>query len=197
MSGISLEKGGRVNLTKTSPGLTKIRVGLGWNTNKYDTGADYDLDVSAFLCSTNSGSPKMLSDAHLVYYGNKTSPDKAIQHTGDNRTGEGDGDDETILVDLSKIEAGVDEISFTITIYEADVRKQNFGQVSNSYAKLYDDVTGAVIATYSLEDDFSVETAVQVGSLYKKDGEWLFKAVGAGFKKGLGDFILVYGGNLA
>lgn len=195
---ISLVKGGRINLSKEHPSLTKVRVGLGWAPNGTDTGAEFDLDASLFVCKNDaSGSPKLIADEYFVFYGNKTSPDGAVQHTGDNRTGDAAGDDETILVDLSKLNAAADELSFIVTIYEYDVRKQNFGQVGSSYIKLYNDETGAEIAKYSLEDDFSTETAVQFGSLYKKDGAWSFKAVGTGYKKGLGDFVTAYGGNLA
>lgn len=198
MTGIILEKGARVNLTKTVPGLKKVRVGLAWGENKFDTGAAYDLDASVFMCKVDSnGSPKLLSNAHLVYYGNLHSPEGAINHHGDNLTGAAAGDDEVIDIALADIDAGVDEISLIVTIFQADNRKQNFGQIPGSGVTLYDNDTGTVIAKYSLEDDFSTETAVQFGSLYKKDGEWLFKAVGAGYKKGLGDFITVYGGTTA
>lgn len=196
---INLDKGGRINLSKDAPDLTKVRLGLGWDANKFDTGAGFDLDASAFVCKPDaSGNPKLVNDDYFIFYGHptKTSPDGAVHHTGDNRTGDAAGDDETITVDFSKINPEVTEISFIVTIHEAIARKQNFGQVSNSYIKLYDDATGAELAKYELEDDFSNETAVQFGSLYKKDGHWLFKAVGAGYNKGLGDFVVAYGGNL-
>lgn len=195
---INLEKGARINLSKDSPDLKRVRVGLGWDPNPTDTGTDFDLDASVFICKPDaSGNPKLISDNHFVFYGNKLSPDGAVAHLGDNLTGGGAGDDETITVDLSKITAEATELSFVVTIYKETERKQNFGQVRNSYIKLYNDETGAEIAKYSLEDDFSTETAVQFGSLYKKDGHWLFKAVGAGYRKGLADFVVVYGGNLA
>lgn len=196
---ISLVKGGRINLSKDHPSLTKVRVGLGWEPNATDTGTDFDLDASLFICKNDaSGNPKLLADEYFVFYGNKSSPDGAVVHSGDDRTGgSSTGDDETIRVDLSKLNAAVEELSFVVTIYEETARKQNFGQVKNSYIKLYNDETGTEIAKYSLEDDFSTETAVQFGSIYKKDGAWSFKAVGTGYKKGLADFVSAYGGNLA
>jgi len=194
---ISLVKGGRINLTKGGD-LKKVRVGLGWNPNGTDTGAEFDLDATAFVCSVDAaGNSKMLADEYMVFYNNKVSPDGAVKHSGDNRTGGGEGDDETIVVDLTKINPAAAEVSFIVTIDEAIARKQNFGQVSASYIKLYNDETGAELAKYSLEDDFSTETAVQFGSLVLKDGHWIFKAVGTGYSKGLADFVVVYGGNLA
>lgn len=193
---INLEKGNRVSLSKEAPTLKRARLGLGWDANRTDTGHKYDLDASCFVCSDNGGNPKLLSDAHFVFYNNKTSPNSAVIHSGDDRTGEAAGDDETIVVDFAKLEANASEISFIVTIHDADARKQNFGQISNSYIKLYNDETGEEIAKYSLEDDFSSETAVQFGSLVKKDGNWIFKAVGTGYKRGLIDFVRAYGGNV-
>lgn len=190
---ISLEKGGRINLSKENPDLKRVRFGLGWDPNAFDTGTDFDLDASVFVLANG----KLISDDYFVFYNHKDSPDTAVHHTGDERTGGLEGDDESIIVDLSKLNSSVDELSFIVTIFDYQNRKQNFGQVKNSYIKLYNDETGAEVAKYSLEDDFSTETAVQFGSLYKKEGHWLFKAVGAGFKKGLGDFVKAYGGNLA
>jgi tellurium resistance protein TerD len=195
---INLEKGGRINLSKDVPALKRVRMGLGWDANAFDTGKDFDLDASVFLCKADAnGHAKLISDAHFVFYGNLTSPDGAVAHKGDSRTGVATGDDENIIVDLKKIAPDIEEMSFIVTIHEAAERRQNFGQVKNSYIKLYDDETGKEVAKYSLEEDFSTETAVQFGSLYKKDGAWLFKAVGAGYKKGLADFVVAYGGNLA
>lgn len=191
---INLEKGGRINLSKENPGLRKIRVGLGWNPNTFDTGAKFDLDVSAFVLAPNAGGqPKLLADEYLVFYNNAASPDGAVVHSGDSQAGDSAGDDETLTIDLSSLNAKAEEISFIVTIHKADERRQNFGQVANSYIKLYDDETGAVMAEYKLEDDFSTETAVQFGSLFRRDGQWSFKAVGAGYKKGLGDFVAIYG----
>lgn len=195
--GVSLEKGGRVSLSKEAPGLTRVTVALGWDPNTTDTGKDFDLDASVFVCESSSGNPRVLSDGHFVFYGNHNTPNNSVVHSGDCRTGKNGGDDETVAVDLSKLESNVDEISFIVTIHDAVGRGQNFGQVANSFIRLINTDTGAEIAKYSLEDDFSTETAVQFGSLYKKDGNWMFKAVGTGFKKGLDAFCTAYGVNLA
>ena len=190
---INLQKGGRINLSKGNPSLKKVRIGLGWNSNAFD-GSSFDADVSAFVCKQDSqGNPSLINEQFMVFYGNLRSPDDAVVHSGDNQTGAGDGDDETIRVDLSKIHTDAVEVSFIVTIHEATKRKQNFGQLTKSYIKLYNDETGAVITTYELEDDFSLETAVQFGSLYRKEGQWFFKAVGQGYQRGLGDFVRVYG----
>lgn len=195
---VNLTKGGRINLAKEAPMMTKVRIGLGWDTNKFDSGSEYDLDVSAFvLKQQDSGKPVMLSEDYLIFYNHKESPEGAVKHSGDNRTGSGEGDDETIIVDLPLLPEAADEISFIVTIDEATARKQNFGQISKSYVKLYDDDTGKVIAQYDLEDDFSSETAVQFGSLYKKNGQWGFKAVGQGYNVGLQEFVEGYGGTVA
>lgn len=202
---IDLTKGGRINLSKTNPSLTKLAIGLGWKPNQYSTGTEFDLDASVFLCKTDTaGNAKLLSDDHFIFYGHRTDPQAAVLHSGDSRDGSlnidfGNGVevDEIVTIDLAKLSAEIDEISFIVTIHDAVARKQNFGQVANSVIVLRDDVTGAVLAKYALEDDFSMETAVQFGSLVKKDGNWTFKAVGAGYSKGLADFVLVYGGNLA
>jgi tellurium resistance protein TerD len=197
MSGINLSKGDRINLTKSAPSLKRVRIGLGWEPNPYDTGSAFDLDASVFICNSDSGAPKLINNQYFVFYGNPLSPDGAVKHSGDNRTGNAPGDDETITVDLTTLGAAVDELSIIVTIHEADTRKQNFGQVPKSHVTLYDDETGAVVASYDLEDSFSSETAVQFGSLYKKNGEWSFKAIGGGFKRGLADFVVAYGGTLA
>ena len=197
---INLVKGGRINLSKELPSLTKVRVGLGWNPNPTNTGSKFDLDVSVFVLKSAPTAPqgmKLISDSHFVFYNNTSDPEKATVHSGDNRDGGAVGDDETVVIELAKLNAEAVELSFVVTIDEAHARKQNFGQVSASYITLYDDVTSAVICTYKLEDDFSTETAVQFGSLIKKDGSWLFKAVGTGYDKGLGDFVVAYGGMLA
>jgi tellurium resistance protein TerD len=197
--GIALAKGGRIQLAKEDPTMTKVRVGLGWNPNEYSSGFDYDLDVSAFVLKQDAqGKGKMLSEDYMIFYNQPISPEGAVKHSGDDKTGGGsEGDDETIIVDLSLLPAAADEISFVVTIHEAVERKQNFGQVTKSYIKLYNDETGKVVAQYELEDGFSSETAVQFGSLYKKDGHWSFRAVGQGFNVGLADFVLGYGGQLA
>lgn len=189
--GINLEKGGRINLSKAVPGLTAIKAGLGWDANKFDTGDDFDLDVSAFVLDKDG---KALSPGHMVFYNNLKSPDGAVESSGDNRTGAGAGDDETISIAFDRLPAGSAEVSLIVTIHETNVpRKQNFGQVSKSYVRLYND-QNADIARYNLEDEFSTETALQVGSFVKNDaGEWSFKAVGMGYKRGLIDFVTAYG----
>lgn len=190
---INLKKGDRINLSKEVPSLKRVRAGLGWSPNTFDTGADFDLDVSFFMCERNAqDEPKLVDDNFMIFYNQLKSPDNAVVHSGDSRKGDGSGDDEIVTVELAKVDSRVVEISVIVTIHEAVARKQTFGQVSNSYIKLYDDETGKVIMTYSLEDEFSGETAVQFGSLYKKDGQWLFKAVGAGFKAGLDAFVTKY-----
>lgn len=202
---IDLNKGGRINLSKSNPTLTKLAVGLGWKPNQFSTGSQFDLDASVFLCKTgDDGSAKLVGDDYFVFYNHTSEPQGAVVHSGDSKDGSlnidfGNGVevDEIVSIDLAKLSPEVDEISFIVTIHDADVRKQNFGQVSNSVIVLRDDVSGEVLAKYVLEDDFSMETAVQFGSLVKKDGSWTFKAVGAGFNKGLADFVLAYGGSLA
>lgn len=195
---VNLTKGGRINLAKEAPTMTKVRVGLGWDSNKFNSGGEYDLDVSAFVLKQEaSGKPVMLSEEYMIFYNQPTSPEGAVKHTGDNKTGSGDGDDESLIVELPLLPEAAEEISFIVTIHEASERKQNFGQITKSYIKLYDDATGVVIAQYDLEDDFSNETAVQFGSLYKKNGQWGFKAVGQGFNVGLAEFVTGYGGTAA
>lgn len=179
---ISLFKGQKVDLTKGNPSLKKILVGLGWDTKKYDGGYDFDLDAAAFLLGVNG---KVPSDDDFVFYNNLLHSSGAVQHMGDNRTGIGDGDDEQILVDLTKIPGNIDKIAFTVTIHGADEKKQNFGQVANSYIRIVDEVSGKELIHYDLGEDFSVETALVVGELYKSGGEWKFNAIGSGFKGGL------------
>lgn len=195
---INLSKGQRINLSKENPSLKKVRIGLGWDANRFDTGKEFDLDASVFICKADGdGRPKLISDQHFIFYNQPKSPDGAVAHTGDHRTGSASGDDETIHIDLTSLSAEVDELSFIVTIHEALDRNQNFGQVDNSYIKLYDDETGAELYKYALADDFSIATSVQFGSLYKKDGNWVFHPIGEGFKRGLADFVVAYGGNLA
>ena len=190
---VSLQKGQKVDLTKGNPGLKKIMVGLGWDVNQYDNGADFDLDASAFLLGENG---KVASDSDFVFYGNLAHNSESVIYQGDNLTGEGEGDDEQILVDLSKVPAGVSKIAFTVTIYEAEERRQNFGQVSNSFIRIVDDVTGSEIIRYDLGEDFSIETAVVVGELYRHGGEWKFNAIGSGFNGGLAALCRQYGVNV-
>ncbi|HCB93954.1 MAG TPA: chemical-damaging agent resistance protein C [Selenomonas sp.] len=179
---ISLQKGQKVDLTKGNPNLSKIVVGLGWDTNKYDGGADFDLDAAAFLLGANG---KVLRDEDFVFYNNLKHDSGSVLHMGDNLTGEGEGDDEQIKVDLSKVPSNIEKISFTVTIHEADSRHQNFGQVSNAFIRIVDETTNREIIRYDLGEDFSVETAVVVGELYRRGGEWKFNAIGSGFKGGL------------
>ena len=190
---VSLQKGQKVDLTKGNPGLKKIMVGLGWDVNQYDNGGDFDLDASAFLLGDNG---KVASDSDFVFYGNLAHSSESVIHQGDNLTGEGEGDDEQILVDLSKVPAGVSRIAFTVTIYEAEERRQNFGQVSNAFIRIVDDVTGSEMIRYDLGEDFSIETAVVVGELYRHNGEWKFNAIGSGFNGGLAALCRQYGVNV-
>lgn len=185
--GIDLSKGARVDLSKEAPGLERVRVGLGWNPNDTDTGSDFDLDASIFMV-TEAG--KVPSENFFVYYNNKTSGDGAVEHHGDSLTGEGSGDDEVVDIELPKVSDEINEIVFVVTIHEADSRGQNFGQVDNSFIRLLDG--DKEIAKYELDEDFSVETAVEFGKLYKKNGSWRFQAVGNGFKGGLQSFVDKY-----
>lgn len=190
---VSLSKGQKVDLTKGNPGLSKIIVGLGWDTNKYDGGADFDLDAAAFLLAANG---KVASDSDFVFYRNLKHSSGGVEHMGDNLTGEGDGDDEQIKVNLAAVPASVDKIGFTVTIYEAESRKQNFGQVSNAYIRIVDETSNAELIRYDLGEDFSVETAVVVGELYRNNGEWKFNAIGSGFQGGLKALCQNYGVNV-
>lgn len=179
---VSLTKGQKVDLTKGNPGLNNLLVGLGWDVNKFDGGSDFDLDAAAFLLDGNG---KTTSDADFVFYGNLKHASGGVEHLGDNLTGEGEGDDEQIKVDLSKVPESVEKIDFTVTIYEAEERRQNFGQVSNAFIRIVDESSNTELIRYDLGEDFSVETAVVVGELYRHNGEWKFNAVGSGFQGGL------------
>ena len=190
---VSLSKGQKVDLTKGNPGLSKIIVGLGWDTNKYDGGADFDLDAAAFLLAANG---KVASDSDFIFYGNLKHSSGGVEHMGDNLTGEGDGDDEQIKVNLAAIPASVEKIGFTVTIYEAESRKQNFGQVSNAYIRIVDETSNTELIHYDLGEDFSIETAVVVGELYRNKGEWKFNAIGSGFQGGLKALCQNYGVNV-
>jgi tellurium resistance protein TerD len=196
---VNLMKGGRVDLQKQVPGLKRIRVGLGWKENKFSTGGDYDLDVTAFILKHDKdGNPKCADDKSIIFYNNLQTAGGEIKHSGDNRNGASEGDDETIHVNVEKILSIADEVSFVITIHDAAARKQNFGQIDKSYVKIYNDEDGKVIAEYPLDEKFSNETAVQVGSLYKNaDGNLGFKAVGQGYNLGLADFCKGYGLDVA
>lgn len=181
---INLEKGQRVNVE-----LQKFTIGLGWDTNSSSTGVDFDLDASAFILGENK---KLLSDENFVFYNNLKSPDGSVEHTGDNLTGEGEGYDESIRIDLSKITPNAYEICFVVTIHKADERKQNFGQVHNSFIRIYNTDTNEEIMKYELEEDFSIETAVEFGRLYRRNGQWKFEAIGVGMKGGLQDYVNKY-----
>lgn len=179
---ISLQKGQKVDLTKTNPGLTKIIIGLGWDVNKYDGGKEFDLDASAFLLNPEG---KVSDDKNFVFFNNPKSVDGSVTHTGDNRSGAGEGDDEQIKVDLTSVATSVAKISFGITIHEAKERNQNFGQVSNAYVRVLNEASGEELIRYDLGEDFSVETAVVVGELYRNNADWKFNAIGSGYQNGL------------
>ena len=187
---VSLTKGQKVDLTKGNPGLCNLLVGLGWDINRYDGGSDFDLDTAAFLLG---GDGKTASDADFVFYGNLKHASGAVEHLGDNLTGEGDGDDEQIKIDLSKVPETVEKIDFTVTIYEAEERRQNFGQVSNAFIRIVDEANNTELIRYDLGEDFSIETAVVVGELYRNNGEWKFNAIGSGFQGGLAALCGHYG----
>ncbi|MGN7986133.1 TerD family protein [Pedobacter sp. 22226] len=180
---INLQKGQREVLT-----APKFTIGLGWDTNTSASGNDFDLDASVFMLGENK---KLPSDEYFIFYNNLTSPDGAVVHTGDNLTGEGDGDDEAINVDLSTISQAVSELCIVVTIHEAEARRQNFGQVRNSFVRIVDE-DGVELLKYELEEDFSIETAVEFGRIYRRNGEWKFEAVGVGMKGGLQDYINRY-----
>ncbi len=179
---ISLKKGQKVDLTKTNPGLSKILIGLGWDTNKYDGGSAFDLDAAAFLLGEDG---KVKSEADFIFYGNLKHASEAVEHLGDNLTGDGEGDDEQIKIDLAKVPADIAKIDFTVTIYDADKRNQNFGQVSNAFIRIVDEANNTELIRYDLGEDFSIETAVVVAELYRHNGEWKFNAIGSGFSGGL------------
>lgn len=179
---INLSKGQKVDLTKGNAGLDAILAGLGWDTNKYDGGSDFDLDVSVFL---TGASGKVEKDTNFVFYNNPQDASGSVIYSGDNRTGEGEGDDESVNIVLSKIPADVEKISFTVTIHEAEARGQNFGQVSNAYIRVVDAAKGEELIRYDLGEDYSIETAIVVADLYRHGAEWKFAAVGSGFQGGL------------
>ncbi len=187
---VSLSKGQKISLTKSNPGLKKVIVGLGWDTNAFDTGAAFDLDSSAFLL-TDAG--KVSKPEDFVFYGNLNHPSGAVSHCGDNLTGAGEGDDEQIRIDLSKVPAEITKIDFTVTIHEAEARRQNFGQVNNSFIRIYNEETGEEILRYDLGEDFSIETAAVFGELYKHGNEWKFNAIGSGYQGGLAALCASFG----
>lgn len=187
---INLTKGQKVDLTKGNPGLKNIMVGLGWDVNAFDSGADFDLDAAAFMVGADGRCP---TDKEFVFYGNLEHTSGAVKHMGDNLTGAGEGDDEQILVDLTTIPGNIEKVAFTVTIYEAETRRQNFGQVSNAFIRIVDEATGTELIRYDLGEDFSIETAVVVGELYRHNGEWKFNAIGSGFQGGLAALCGHYG----
>ncbi|WP_224652321.1 TerD family protein [Pectobacterium versatile] len=189
---VSLVKGGNVSLTKEAPTMNIAMVGLGWDSRVTD-GQSFDLDASVFMVGEDG---KVLSDANFIFFNNKLSPCASVEHQGDNRTGEGDGDDEQVKIHLAKVPAEVKKLVFSVTIYDAEGRKQNFGMVSNSFMRVYNNDTGAEIARFDLSEDASTETAMVFGELYRNGAEWKFKAVGQGFAGGLSALAAQHGVNV-
>ena len=189
---VSLAKGGRVSLDKAAPGLKNIHVGLGWDPRVTD-GPEFDLDASAFLVLASG---KVKSDDYFVFYGQLKAPDGSVEHTGDNLTGGGDGDDEVLYVFLDKVAADISKIVFTVTIHEADARRQNFGQVANAFIRLVNKDTGAEVVRFDLGEDYSTETAMVFGEIYRQGSEWKFNAIGQGYSGGLRAMALQYGVNV-
>lgn len=190
--GVSLTKGGNVSLTKEAPGLTAVTIGLGWDA-RTTTGTDFDLDGSAIALGADK---KVVSDQHFIFFNNLRSPDGSIEHTGDNLTGEGDGDDEQIKLDLAGMPPQVDSIVFPVSIYDADARSQSFGQVRNAYIRVINQAGGTEIARYDLSEDASTETAMVFGELYRNGAEWKFRAIGQGYASGLAGIARDYGVNV-
>lgn len=189
---VSLTKGGNVSLTKMAPALTAVQVGLGWEA-RTTTGVDFDLDASALLCDATG---RVINDAHFIFFNNLRSPDGSVEHTGDNLTGEGDGDDEVINVNLSTLPANVEKVVFPVSIYEADSRQQSFGQVVNAYIRVLDRSNNSELARYDLTEDASTETAMVFGELYRHGAEWKFRAMGQGYASGLAGIAKDYGVNV-
>jgi tellurium resistance protein TerD len=189
---ISLQKGGNVNLSKEAPGLTKLQVGLGWDVRSTD-GAAFDLDGVVFLLNASG---KVRGDGDFIFYNNLRSADGSVVHSGDNRTGAGEGDDETVNIDLSKVPADVERIAFAVTIHEADARRQNFGQVAKAFVRTVNGANGAEIARFDLSEDSSTEAAMIFGEVYRNGADWKFRAVGQGFQGGLGPLARNYGVNV-
>ena len=189
---ITLAKGGNVSLSKEAPNLTAVLVGLGWDA-RTTSGQDFDLDASALLVGTSG---KVLSDAHFVFYNNLVSPDGTVEHTGDNRTGEGEGDDESVKLNLAAMAADVDRIVFAVSIHEAEARRQSFGQVRNAFMRIVNQADGQEIARYDLTEDASVETAMVFGEVYRYNQEWKFRAIGQGYASGLAGIARDFGVNV-
>ena len=190
--GVSLSKGGNVSLSKEAPGLSAVLVGLGWDARS-TTGADFDLDASALLLNASG---KVVSDLHFVFYNNLTSPDGSVEHTGDNLTGEGEGDDESIKVNLAAVPAEVERIVFPVSIHDAETRAQSFGQVRNAFIRVVNQAGGTELARYDLSEDASSETAMVFGELYRNGTEWKFRAVGQGYASGLAGIAADFGVNV-
>lgn len=190
---ISLQKGGNVSLDKMAPGISECLVGLGWDSRS-TSGADFDLDATAFMLGEDG---KVLSDQHFIFYGALKSQCGSVEHTGDNLTGDGDGDDESIKINLQKVPQNVQTIVIAVTIHEAVSRGQNFGQVSNAFIRVVDDTTNIEVVRYDLSEDYSIETALIFGELYRHAGEWKFRAVGQGYEGGLHAMAVNYGVNVA
>ncbi|MFT7490490.1 MAG: tellurium resistance protein TerD [Pseudohongiellaceae bacterium] len=186
---VSLTKGGNVSLEKVAPGMTKMVVGLGWDTRATD-GVDFDLDASVFMLGEDG---KVVDEKSFIFYNNLKSTCGSVLHTGDNLTGEGDGDDESIKIDLSLVPAKVTKIAVSVTIHDAGNRSQNFGQVSNAFVRILDEATGTEAVRYDLSEDYSVETAMNFGEIYRHNGEWKFKAIGQGFSGGLNPMAQEFG----
>lgn len=189
---LSLQKGGNLSLTKTDPSLTRIVVGLGWNPRATD-GVDFDLDASAFLLSAAG---KVRGEGDFIFYNQLKSADGSVEHTGDNRTGAGDGDDEQLKVDLSSVPADVDKVAFAVTIHEAEARGQNFGQVGGAFIRIVNETTGEEVVRYDLAEDAGTETAMIFAELYRHNGEWKFRAIGQGYAGGLKPLAQGYGVNM-
>ncbi|WP_419994627.1 TerD family protein [Streptomyces boninensis] len=190
--GVSLSKGGNVSLSKEAPGLTAVIVGLGWDA-RTTTGNDFDLDASALLTGADG---KVVSDQHFIFFNNLKSPDGSVEHTGDNLTGEGEGDDEQVKVNLAGVPADVDKIVFPVSIYEAESRQQSFGQVRNAFIRVVNQADNNEIARYDLSEDASTETAMVFGELYRNGAEWKFRAVGQGYASGLRGIAQDFGVNV-
>jgi len=190
--GVSLSKGGNVSLTKAAPNLTSVMVGLGWDV-RTTTGADFDLDASAIICNASG---KVISDQHFVFFNNLRSPDASVEHQGDNLTGEGEGDDEQVKVNLAGLATEADKVVFTVSIYDAETRGQSFGQVQNAFIRVVNNADNNELARYDLTEDASTETAMVFGELYRHGNEWKFRAIGQGYASGLRGIALDYGVNV-
>lgn len=189
---VSLTKGQNVSLSKTDPSLKKVLIGLGWDARATD-GADFDLDASVFMCGENG---KVVSDNYFIFYNNLRSPCGSVEHTGDNLTGDGDGDDETIIVDLEKVPSNIKSVFVTVTIHDAEARKQNFGQVSDAFVRLVNYENNQEVVRFDLSEDYSTETAMVFGEVYRHNGEWKFRAIGQGYSGGLYALCQQYGVNV-